>query len=94
VPIGEAARRWTPTELWRRYEKVADHYGPVLVIPLSGMTPVQKEARRLHSEIAQILIGKLVGGELIASGLALPLKETSRRRDIRPELWPQLYLGW
>jgi len=30
---------------------------------------------------------------LIASGLALPLKETSRRRDIRPELWPRLTFG-
>jgi hypothetical protein len=27
---------------------------------------------------------------LIASGIAVPLKETSRRRVIRPELWPRL----
>ena len=52
------------------------------------------EARRLRSKISEILIDRLVRGELIASGIAMPLKETSRRRDIRPELWPLLTFGY
>jgi len=91
VSIWEAVERWTPTELWRRYREIAGH--DVAAIPLSGMDPLQSEARRLRSEIGQILIERLAHGELIASGIALPLKETSRHRDVPPELWQRLTFG-
>jgi hypothetical protein len=48
----------------------------------------------LRSRISEILVDRLVRGELIASGIAMPLKETSRRRDIRPELWSLLTFGY
>jgi len=91
VSIWEAVERWTPTELWQRYREIAGH--DILLIVLSE-DPLQSEARRLRSEIGKILIDRLARGELIASGIAVPLKETSRRRDIRPELWPRLTFGY
>jgi hypothetical protein len=88
VSIWEAVERWTPTELWHRYQEIASHNIPMVV--LGGMDALQREARHLHAEITRILIDKLARRELIGSGIAVPLTATSRRSDIRPELWPLL----
>jgi hypothetical protein len=89
IPLWEAIERWTPRELWERYREFAKYDIPLLILGQKE-DPRHAEARRLRSKIDKILIKRLVGGELIASGIALPLKETSRRRDIRAELWPHL----
>ena len=89
IPLWEAIERWTPRELWESYREFARYDIPLLILG-QREDPRHAEARRLRSEIVEILIKRLVRGELIASGIALPLKETSRRRDIRPELWPHL----
>jgi hypothetical protein len=89
ISLWEAIERWTPRELWESYRELARYDTPLLILG-QREDPRHAEARRLRSEIAEILIDRLVRGELIASGIALPLKETSRRRDIRPELWPHL----
>jgi hypothetical protein len=88
IPLWEAVERWTPRELWQRYRELASHDIPLII--LGREEPEQVEAMKLRSRIEDILIAMLTRGELIASGIALPLKETSRRRDIRPELWPCL----
>ena len=89
VSLSDALERWTPQELWQRYREIADHDIP-LVNPWNPV-PVQDEARRLRE---QRTIGyKLRRGELIASGLALPLHPTARRHDISPELWSRLRLN-
>jgi hypothetical protein len=88
IPLWEAIERWTPRELWERYRKLAEYDIP-LIIP-GAEDPRSDEVRRLHSGITEFLVNRLARGELIASGIAVPLKETSRRRDIRPELWPRL----
>ena len=91
IPLWEAIERWTPRELWERYRELANHDIPLIM--LGSEDPEQDKAVRLRCRIQEILVGKLVGRELIASGIALPLTETSRRRDIRPELWPYLGFG-
>ena len=91
VPLREAVERWTPEELWRRYCEIAGHDLALFFAP--GANPLQDEARRLHQRIAEILADKLRRRELIASGIALPLRPTSRRRDIRPELWARLRIN-
>jgi hypothetical protein len=92
IPLWEGIKRWTPRELWGRYEELANRDIPLIVLPLQD--PLIGEVLRLHGRISEILVDKLVRGELIASAIALPLKETSRRRDIRPELWPRLSFSW
>ena len=74
VPLREAVERWTPGELWRRYWEIAGH-DVALLIP--GADPLQDEALGLHRRIAEILADKLRRRELIASGIALPLRPTS-----------------
>jgi hypothetical protein len=89
IPLWEAIERWTPRGLWERYRELAAYDSPLII--LGGMgDPCSDEARRLRSRIGETLVDRLVRGELIASGIAVPLKETSRRRDIRSELWPRL----
>lgn len=88
IPLWEAIERWTPSELWEQYRELAEYDS--FIRSLGTEDPRSAEVRRLRSRIAEILINRLVRGELIASGIALPLKETSRRRDIRPEVWPRL----
>jgi hypothetical protein len=88
IPLCEAIERWTPRELWERYRELKEYDIPLIL--LGREDPRSEDVRRLHSRMTEILVHKLVRGELIASGIALPLKETSRRRDIRPELWPCL----
>jgi hypothetical protein len=86
IPTWEAIERWTPRELWQAYLRIAENDIPLIILGGPG-DPRSDEARRLRVRITEILVDKLVRGELIASGVALRLKETSRRRDIRPELW-------
>jgi hypothetical protein len=93
IPLWEAIERWTPRELWERYREIAE-YDISLIIRGGREDPRADEARRLRSRISEILVDRLVRGELIASGIAMPLKETSRRRDLRPELWPLLTFGY
>jgi hypothetical protein len=88
IALWEAIERWTPRELWERYRELAEYDIP-LIIP-GAEDPRSEEVRRLRSGITEILVNRLARGELIASGIAVPLKETSRRRDIRPELWCRL----
>jgi hypothetical protein len=89
IPLWEAIERWTPRELWERYRELAEYDVPLII--LGGREdPRSDEARRLRFRISEILVNRLMRGELIASGIVVPLKETSRRRDIRPELWPRL----
>ena len=92
IPLREAIERWTPRELWERYRELAEYDIP-LIIP-GAEDPRAEEVRRVHSWISETLVDKLVRGELIASGIALPLKESSQRRDIPPELWPLLTFGY
>ena len=89
IPIWEAIERWTPRELWKRYRELAEYDIPLIILE-GPEDPRSEEARRLRSRITELLVNRLARGELIASGVAVPLKETSRRRDIRPELWPLL----
>ena len=93
ISLWDAIERWTPRELWERYRALAEYDLPMII--LGGRDdPCSHEARRLRSRISEILVDRLVRGELIASGIAMPLKETSRRRDIRSELWPLLTFGY
>src|SRR5688572_10265497 len=89
IPLWDAIERWTPRKLWERYRELARYDIPLLILG-QPQDPRQTEAWTLQSEISKILINRLVRGELIASGIALPLKETSRRRYIRPEVWAHL----
>ena len=91
VTLSEAIERWTPQEIWQRYREIADQDIP-FIDPWNPV-PVQDEARRLRGQIERILTEKLRRAELIASGLALPLRSTTRRRDISPELWLRLQLS-
>jgi hypothetical protein len=92
IPLWEAIERWTPRELWERYGEIAEYDIPLII---SGTDePRSEEVWRLRTRIAEFLVNRLARGELVASGIALPLKETSRRRDIRPELWPRLRFTW
>jgi hypothetical protein len=88
IPLWEAIERWTPRELWERYREIAQDDIPLMI--LGAEEDPRSEAGRVRSWITESLVNRLVRGELIASGVAVPLKETSRRRDIRPELWPRL----
>jgi hypothetical protein len=89
IPLWEAIERWTPRELWERYREIAEYDIPLIILG-AAEDPRSKEVRELRSRITEFLVNRLARGELIASGVAVPLKETSRRRDIRPELWPRL----
>ena len=89
IPLWEAIERWTPRELWERYREIAEYDIPLIILG-AAEDPRSEEVRRLRSRITEFLVNRLARGELIASGVAVPLKETSRRRDIRPELWPRL----
>jgi hypothetical protein len=89
IPLWQAIERWTPRELWERYDEIAEYDIP-LIISGGSEDPRSEEVRRLRSRMTEFLVSRLTRGELIASGIAVPLKETSRRRDIRPELWPRL----
>jgi hypothetical protein len=84
----EAIERWTPRELWEPYLRIREYDLPI--VPLPGSDPRYDEAQRLRWRIAEILVEKLVRREFIASGITFPLNETSRRRDISTELWPEL----
>lgn len=90
VPVREAAARWTPAELWQRYAEIADHEIPMLVLDERDGTNL--EARALRGEIERLLTAKLRSGELIASGLFLPLQPASRRGDVAAVLWSRLQL--
>lgn len=92
IPLWDAIERWTPRELWERYRELAE-YDIQLMIP-GRDDPRSEEARSLRARISEILIDRLLRGELIASGIAVPLKETSRRRNICRELWPRLAFSW
>jgi hypothetical protein len=85
IPTLEAIKRWTPRELWEPYLQISEYDIPI--VPLPGADPRYEEVQRLRTRITEILVDKLVRGQLIASGIAVPLDETSRRRDITPELW-------
>ena len=89
IPLWEAIERWTPRELWERYREIAEYDIPLIILGAEE-DPRSEEVRRLRSRITEFLVNRLARRELIASGVAVPLKETSRRRDIRPELWPRL----
>jgi hypothetical protein len=88
IPLWEAIERWTPRGVWERYRELAEYDIPLII--LGAEDPSSEEVRSLRSRITEFLVKRLARGELIASGVAVPLKETSRRRDIRPELWPLL----
>jgi hypothetical protein len=90
LSLDAAVERWTPKEVWQRYRQIAKEEIP-LIIP-ANPNPLSEEARHLRAQIEQILIDKLRRGELIASGLPLPLDADTRRRDISSELWSRLKL--
>jgi hypothetical protein len=92
MPLWQAIERWTPRQAWEKYRELAEYDIP-LIIP-GREEPRAEEVRSLRARIAEVLIDKLARGELIASGIALPLRETSRRRDIRPELWARLTFSY
>jgi hypothetical protein len=89
IPLWEAIEHWTPRELWKRYRELAEYDIPLIILG-GPEDPRSEEVRSLRSRITEFLVNRLARGELIASGVAVPLNETSRRRDIRPELWPLL----
>jgi hypothetical protein len=91
IPLWEAIERWTPKEVWQRYREIAREEVPVLIFP-PGPTPLHQEAERLRRHIEYVLTEKLRRGELIASGVDLPLNRDSRRWDISSELWSRLNL--
>ena len=93
ISVWDAIERWTPRELWERYRALAEYDLPMIIVG-GRDDPRSHEARTLRSRIGEILVERLAREELIASGIAIPLKETSRRRDIRPELWPLLTFGY
>jgi hypothetical protein len=91
IPLWEAIERWTPKELWQRYREIKSEDLPIFILP-SRPNPLEEEAGRLRARIEYVLREKLRGGELIASGLHMPLDRDSRRLDISPELWSRLKL--
>lgn len=91
IPLWEAIERWTPKDVWQRYREIAQEDVPYFIFP-PGPTPLQEEAGRLRIQIENILIEKLRRGELIASGLDLPLTRDTRRWDISLDLWSLLRL--
>ena len=90
IPLWEAIERWTPRELWEMYRALAEYDIPLII--LGPEDPRSEEVRRLHSRIAEFLVNRLARGELIASGLDLPLDRDTRRWDISSELWSRLKL--
>jgi hypothetical protein len=91
IPLWEAIERWTPKEFWQRYRQIAHEDTPYFIFP-PGPTPLQQEANRLRMQLERILTDKLRRGELIASGLDVPLSRDTRRWDISSELWSRLKL--
>ena len=91
IPLWEAIERWTPREVWQRYRQIAQEEVSFFTVP-PGRTPLHEEAIRLRQQIEGILTDKLRRGELIASGLDLPLNRDTRRWDISSELWSRLKL--
>ena len=92
ITLWEAIERWTPKEVWQRYREIAQEDVPYFIFP-PGPTPLQEEAGRLRIHIENILTEKLRRGELIASGLCLPLDDLeAQRREIPSELWSLLKL--
>jgi hypothetical protein len=92
IPIWEAIERWTPKEVWQRYQQIAEEEVPYFIFP-PGPTPLHQEASRLRMHIEHVLAEKLRRGELMASGLRLPLDDPEgRRKEISPELWSRLKL--
>jgi hypothetical protein len=90
VPLWEAIERWTPQDVWQRYRTIAKADIPLFF--LENPDPLGLEACGLRGQIEHILTDKLRRGELIASGLPLPLDIETRRRDISLELWSCLKL--
>jgi hypothetical protein len=90
LPLDETIERWTPKEVWRRYREIANADVP-FYFP-ANPDPLSVEAFGLRAQIENILTNKLRRGELIASGLPVPLEVDTRRRDLSPELWSRLKL--
>lgn len=90
LSLDQAVERWTPKELWQRYREIAKADIP-LYFP-ADPDPMVLEAYGLRGQIEHILTDKLRRGELIASGVPLPLDIDTRRRDISSELWSRLKL--
>jgi hypothetical protein len=90
IPLREAIERWTPKEVWQRYRAIAREEVPFIFPP--GPTPLHEEASRLRVHIEHVLTEKLRRGELVASGLDLPLDRHTRRWNISSELWSRLKL--
>lgn len=91
IPLWEAIERWTPREVWQRYREIAQEEIALVILP-AGPTPLQQEASRLRIQLERILTDKLRRGELIASGLDVPLDRDAHRWDIPSELWSRLKL--
>jgi hypothetical protein len=91
IRLWEAIERWTPKEVWQRYRQIAHEELPIMIFP-PGPTPLQQEASRLRMQLERILTDKLCRGELIASGLDVPLDRDAHRWDIPSELWSRLKL--
>ena len=91
IPLWEAIERWTPREVWQRYREIAQEEVSFFTVP-PGRTPLHEEAERLRMHIEYVLTEKLRRGELIASGLDLPLDRDTRRWDISSEMWSRLKL--
>ena len=72
VTLSEAIERWTPQELWQRYREIADQDIPFSTPGTRFRCRTRPVACR--GQIERILTDKLRRGELIASGLALPLR--------------------
>ena len=90
LSLDQAVERWTPKELWQRYREIAKADIP-LFFP-TDPDPMVLEAYGLRGQIEHILTDKLRRGELVASGLPLPLDIDTRRRDISSERWSRLKL--
>jgi hypothetical protein len=91
VPLWDAIERWTPKEVWQRYREIAHEDIACFIYP-PGPSPLQQEAYDLRTQLERILTDRLRQGELIASGLDLPLDRDTRRWDISSELWSRLNL--
>jgi hypothetical protein len=74
LTLKEAIERHTPKEVWQRYWAIAEEEIPLLIF--RDPSVLNMEARGLREGIERTLTAKLRKGELIASGLALPLRPT------------------
>ncbi len=82
IPLREAVERFSPTELWRAYQRKSAQRralqgrsaGPLLSDDDTApeARAVHNELNRLRRQIKQVLVDRLIAGELVAWGQAEP----------------------